>query len=460
MEADLGIEGGEVVGTGGRQRAHVYIRDGRIAEVTTAQRPARERVAAAGLLVMPGMVDAHVHFMDPGDPEREDFPTGTAAAARAGVTTVIEHTHAAPVIAAADLEAKREHLAERSRIDFALAAHAWPDRLDEVAGVWAAGAAFVKAFTCTTHGLPGFDPAHLHELFRRTAACGAPCLVHAEDESLCEYAERTLRENGRSDPGIVPAWRSPAAELVALAAVGVLSRLTGAQAIAAHVSHAGALDQLARERAAGARLRVESCPQYLTLLEDEVLEDGPFRKFTPPARAHGDDDLAAMWAALAGGAIDLISSDHAPSTPDQKRAGSIWDVHFGLPGVDTTLSVLLDGAHLGRIGYEQVVAAYAEAPARIYGLHPVKGTLRPGADADVVLVDPEERWTVRDEDVLSKAGWSAFAGRTLTGRAQRTYLRGKLVASDGRVLAAPGTGRFLAGRGALQESDRVFGGVK
>ena len=459
-EADLGIEGGEVVAAGGRRRAHVYIRDGRIAAVTTDRQPARERIDAAGLLVMPGMVDAHVHFMDPGAPEREDFPAGTAAAARAGVTTVIEHTHAAPVIAAADLEAKREHLADRSRIDFALAAHAWPDRLDDVPGVWAAGAAFVKAFTCTTHGLPGFDPAHLHELFRRTAACGAPVLVHAEDESLCEYAERVLREDGRSDPGIVPAWRSPAAELVALAAVGVLSRLTGAQAIAAHVSHAGALDQLARERAAGARLRVESCPQYLTLLEDEVLENGAFRKFTPPARAHGDDDLDAMWAALAGGAIDLISSDHAPSTPEQKRAGSIWDVHFGLPGVDTTLSVLLDGAHAGRIGYEQIVAAYAEGPARIYGLHPAKGTLEPGTDADLVLVDPQERWTVRDEDVLSKAGWSPFAGRTLTGRAQRTYLRGKVVASDGRVPAQPGTGRFLAGRGALQERHIAARSVK
>lgn len=434
----------------GRRPAHVYVRDGRIAELTSERRPARERVDAGGLLVMPGMVDAHVHFMDPGDPEREDFPAGSAAAARAGVTTVIEHTHGAPVIAAGDLQAKRRHLADRSRVDFALAAHAWPDRLDEVPGVWAAGAAFVKAFTCTTHGVPGFDAAHLYELFRRTGECGAPCLVHAEDESLCEQAERALRESGRADPGVVPEWRSPAAELVALSAVGVLSRITGARAIAAHVSHPAALGQLGRERAAGARLRIESCPQYLTLREDEVLAEGAFRKFTPPARAHGDADLAAMWAALGEGAIDFISSDHAPSTPEQKRAGSIWDVHFGLPGVDTTLSVLLDGAHAGRIPYERVVAAYAEGPARTYGLFPAKGTLHAGSDADVVLVDPGERWTVRDEDVLSKAGWSPFAGRTLTGRAVRTFLRGALVADGGRVLAEPGTGRFLPGAGGSQ----------
>ena len=123
-------------------------------------------------------------------------------------------------------------------------------------------------------------------------------------------------------------------------------------------------------------------------------------------------------------------------------------MHFGLPGIDTTLSVLLDGAHAGRLSYERVVAVYAEGPARTYGLFPRKGSLRPGADADMVLVDPEARWTVRDEDVRSKAGWSPFAGRTLTGRAVRTYVRGTLAAEDGRVLAEPGSGRFVLGAGA------------
>jgi allantoinase len=451
---DLALRGGEVVTSDGRRRADVYVAGGKIAAVTPERHDAAESVDAAGLLVMPGMVDAHVHFMDPGDTAREDFATGSAAAVRAGVTTVVEHTHVAPVISPADLEAKRRHVAARSRVDFALAAHAWPDRLDEVPAVWRAGACFVKAFTCTTHGVPGFAAADLLDLFARAAACDAVCLIHSEEESLVDRAERRLRAAGRDDPAIVPEWRTRAAEQTALAIVATLARIAGARAVAAHVSHPGALEVVRRERAAGTRIAIESCPQYLALLERDVLEHGAFRKFTPPARARDPQELDAMWQALAAGDIDLVSSDHAPATREQKRDGSIWDVHFGVPGVDTTLSVLLDGAHRGRIGYERVVAAYAEAPARTYGLFPAKGSLRPGADADLVLVDPQHRWTVRDEDVLSKAGWSPYAGRTLAGRTVRTYQRGVLAASDGEVVAAQGSGRFVPGAGSRTSEQR------
>jgi dihydroorotase len=383
------------------------------------------------------MVDAHVHFMDPADTSREDFPTGTAAAARAGVTTVIEHTHARPVISAADLAEKVEYIDGRARVDFALGAHAWPDRLEEVPDVWSAGVAFVKAFTCTTHGVPGFSNDALRSLFTTAAGSGALCLLHCEDEQLTLAAERRLRAAARADNGVVPEWRSREAELTALSAAAILARSTGVRAVAAHVSSADALGT-----ASG--LTIESCPQYLSLFEREVLDHGSFRKFTPPARARSQTELDAMWRAAADGTIDYISSDHAPSTAVHKRDGSIWDVHFGLPGVDTTFSVLLTGAHRGAISYERLVELYAESPARIYGLWPAKGRLEPGADADLVLVDPEERWLVEAGDILSKAGWSPFEGQTLVGRAVRTYSRGRLAMADGDVLAEPGDGRFLS----------------
>jgi len=444
---DLGIENGTLVRPSGRFPAHVYVGGGRIGAVAAEPLPAAETVDARGLLVMPGMVDAHVHFMDPGDASREDFPTGSAAAARAGVTTVIEHTHARPVRSEAELEAKRAYLEDRSVVDFGLAAHAWPDLLDAVDGVARAGAAFIKAFTCTTHGVPGLRAADLRTLMTRLADTPVPCLVHAEDESLTEQAERRMRAAGREDAGVIPEWRSREAEEVAIATVAQLARRIPARVVIAHVSGLGALAEIVRALESAAPLVAETCPQYLCLLESEVLEHAAFRKFTPPARASGSDELDRMWDAVASGGIDYVATDHAPSTREQKRDGSIWDVHFGLPGIDTTLSVLLEGAHAGRLTYERVTEVYSQRPAQVYGLYPRKGSLEVGADADLVVVDPTQSWTVRDEDIKSRAGWSPLAGRTLVGRAVRTYVRGRLVAEGDKVMAPAGNGRFVAGAG-------------
>jgi dihydroorotase (multifunctional complex type) len=439
-ELELGIEDGIVATGSGLRPANVYIVGGQIAAVTPDRLPVENRYSARGLLVMPGMVDVHVHFMDPADLTREDFMTATAAAVRAGVTTVVEHSHGAPVRTPADLVEKAQYLAGRSRIDYALGAHAWPGSPGEAVEAWRAGAAFIKAFTCTTHGIPGHDRGQLRELFVASAQASATCLLHCEDEAMLMASEQLLRASGREDGGLIPAWRSPEAELVAVTEASSIARETGVNGVLAHASRLKVVDS-----AAG--LVIETCPQYLTMLETEVLVEGPFRKFTPPARAHDQRDLDSMWRALATGQIQYVASDHAPSTRAQKQLGSIWDVHFGLPGVDTTLSVLLDGAAAGKIPYQLVAHSYSEAPARIYGLRG-KGRIAKGADADVVLVDPKHSWTVADDDVLSKAGWTPYAGRTLRGRAVRTYLRGQVAASDGEVIAQAGWGRYLAGPGA------------
>src|SRR5581483_5827768 len=331
---DLAVRGGLVVRPSGSRRTNVYVRGGRVALVGDEELPARTAVDAADLLVLPGMVDTHVHFMDPADPSREDFPTGSAAAACAGVTTVVEHTHARPVRSADDLREKSDYLRDRSVVDFGLAAHAWPDRLEGLAGLWRAGVAYVKAFTCTTHGVPGLDAAHLLELFRRAAPLGAPCLVHCEDESITAAAEEALHAVGRDDPLVVAEWRNRDAEAVAVAVTTLLARHTGAKAVVAHASNVEIVDLAARERDAGGDVLVETCPQYLLLREDELREFGAFRKFTPPARAHSAAELEQMWAAVADRRIHHVASDHAPATAAQKTSGSIWDVHFGLPGVD------------------------------------------------------------------------------------------------------------------------------
>jgi dihydroorotase (multifunctional complex type) len=446
-DMDLVVAGGTVVTAQGRSRVNVAVQDGRISYVGPDRPSARETVDAAGLLVLPGGVDTHVHLMDPGSTDREDFPTGTSAAAASGVTTIIEHSHGQPVVTVDDLLAKREYLRERSNVDYGLAAHAWPGRASAVADLAEAGVAFFKVFTCTTHGVPGHDAAALKDHLTQTALVDAVSLMHCEDESLTGAAEKLLREAGRDDGGLLPEWRNRDAEVVAAAVAALLVRRTGATATIAHVSHPEVAEYVAQERTRGARLAAEACPQYFLLREEEVIEQGPLRKFTPPARARTDDDEKQMWQLLRRGTLTHMSTDHAPSTLEQKRAGDIWNVHFGLPGLDSTMSLLLDAAARGQLSYEDVVRVYSESPARTYGLWPRKGRIAPGADADLVLVDPAGERTLRNQDVLSKAGWTPFDGRRVHGLAVRTYLRGSLVAEEGRPVGARG-GRFLPGRGA------------
>jgi dihydroorotase (multifunctional complex type) len=402
--------------------------------------PEGEIVDVSGLIILPGMVDTHVHLMDPGDTEREDFVHGTRAAAARGVTTIVEHTHAHPIRDATDLEEKKAHLRSRSNVDFGLAAHVWPDRIPEVGHLVAAGITFLKIFTCSTHGVPGIEYGQLSAALTAINQAGGRCLIHNEDEQLTSNAEHRLKELGRVDPGLLLEWRTRDAELKATAATAAAVLDSGVAATFAHVSSTEVLDVIDAFRRRGADIAAEACPQYLALEEDEVFDKGALRKFTPPARIRDESDRSAMWDAVVEGRFSHFSTDHAPSTLEQKVSGDFWSAPFGLPGLDTTLPFLLDAALGGRIGLQDVARMYAAAPAARYRLS--KGALARGADADLVLVDPTGSWTVRAEDVISKAGWSPFEGKTLQGLVVATFLRGVEVARDGRCHDQR-TGRFI-----------------
>jgi allantoinase len=443
---DLTITGGTLVSGDGMRRADVIARDGRIDEVAEpGSRPAGRTVDADGLLVLPGFIDVHVHLMDPGPSEREDWQHGTAAAAGSGVTTVLEHTHFTPVLDADALASKRDYAGERSRVDFGLAAHVFPESIDRIGELWEAGAVFFKAFTCTTHGVPGLGEDELRRAFAAAAAVDAPVLVHCEDESLTAEAEERLRAAGRTDGALIPEWRSRDAERVASDRVLRLAGEEGARVVVAHASHPEILGMIAQARADGARVFGETCPQYLTLFEEEVREQGPLRKFTPPARARTAADLDRMWDAVrTGSGVDYISSDHAPATRAQKTEGDIWSAHFGLPGLDTTSGVLIDAAVRGTIDFPRLADLYSARPAQIYGLDGRKGRIAPGFDADLVIVDPASEWTVEPGEIRSKAAWSPYEGRVLRGRVVATFLRGEEVFANDEVVGEPGAGRAVA----------------
>lgn len=442
MRVESEVTNATIVTSQGRFRGTIAVNDGRVAGILAEPSgEAAHTIDAEGLYALPGMVDQHVHFMDPGDTEREDFIHGSSAAAVGGVTTVIEHTHSNPVLAPDDFQEKREYLKGRSVIDYGLMAHVFPDTIRHVPALWEAGIHMFKAFTCTTHGVPALLPDDLLHLFRSIADIGGRVLVHSEDEFITEDNEERLRAALRDDYGIIPEWRSSDAEMVAVNTVALLARLTGANTTVAHASQPGVVDLARRERALGANISVESCPQYFYLDADEVREHGPTRKFTPPAREDPAGKL--LWERLARGEIDVLSTDHAPSTLEQKFESNIWDCPFGLPGVETTLMMLLNAVNADKLSLERLVDAYSATPARLLGLYPRKGALRVGSDADVVLVDMDDEHVIRNDNIVSKAGWTPFDGYKVKGRPVMAILRGEVVAKDGKVVAEPGTGAFL-----------------
>ncbi|WP_029421764.1 dihydroorotase [Alicyclobacillus macrosporangiidus] len=440
---DIEIVGAQIVTPSAEFIGCISIQDGKIAAIS--EKPlghARKTIDATGLHALPGMIDQHVHFMDPGEEDREDFIHGSTAAATAGVTTVIEHTHGHPVRTLEDFLEKKHHLATRSLVDFGLGAHLWPGYFSEIHKLWENGISFFKAFTCTTHGVPGLTNSELFEAFKEVASVGGVVLAHCEDETMTAKNEQDLKLLNRLDGHVIQEWRSKEAEEVAVSGVVLLAKLTGAKVTIAHVSHPFALELVQRGRELGADVMAEVCPQYMFLDERLIQDRGPFGKFTPPARSA--PETKRMMNLLANGSIDILSSDHAPSTRNQKLEGNIWSCQFGLPGVETTLPLMLTAVNRGDISLATLVRVYSETPARRLGLYPNKGSLRVGADADIVLIDMAKKWVIEDANIVSKAGWSPYSGTECIGKPETTIVRGQIVIESGKVAADPGVGQYVS----------------
>ncbi|QOY35318.1 dihydroorotase [Anaerobacillus isosaccharinicus] len=436
---DLQVINATIVTSENTYRGSISIQGGVIAAISEIPLGnAKQTIDANGLQLVPGMVDQHVHFMDPAETEREDFIHGSSAAAIGGVTTVIEHTHAAPVRSVKAYNDKINHVCGRSVVDFGLTAHVFPEDLGNLKALWDSGVVLFKIFTCTTHGIPTLNNDELFRAFKEIASFDGRCLVHCEDDAITEGNEQRLKHNQRCDHGIISEWRSETAEDIAVANVALMARLTGVTATIAHISHSFVIDLIKREQAEGAKLYAEVCPQYLFLNDKDVIEKGPFAKFTPPAR--GTDQSNKLLDLINDGSIQLLSTDHAPSTSEQKTTGTIWDCNFGLPGVETTLPMMLNLVNEGKITLQRVVQLFSEMPAKVLGLYPKKGCIVVGADADLVLLDLSRKWTIKNEDIISKAGWSPYHGTECTGKPVVTIVRGNIVVENGSVTGNPGVG--------------------
>lgn len=433
---DLVIRGGIVVQATGNEQADIAVADGRVVAIGDGQSAGRQELDARGLLVMPGLVDVHVHFNEPGRTDWEGAATGSRALVAGGGTTFCDMPlNSSPVTVTAEaVDAKRAALEAVSVADFGLWGGLVPGHIGDVEAMAERGVIGFKAFMCNS-GLDEFPLADDNTLvtgMREAARLGLPVAVHAENNALVSApAARDVRAFLESRPAL--------AEAEAIQRATLFAAETGVALHIVHVSTGRGVAIAAEARARGTDVTIETCPHYLYFTEEDVERLGTVAKCAPPLRSARERD--ALWAAIADGTIDIVGSDHSPAPPELK-AGAFADAWGGIAGVQATLGVLMTAGYVVRgLPIERLVAVSATNPARRFAL-PGKGALSVGADADVILIDPHATETVERHHLQQRHKMTPYEGASFGGRVRRTLLRGTTVYLDGRVVTGP-IGRFL-----------------
>jgi allantoinase len=454
---DLAITGGEVITEHGRSRADVGIAEGRIVALAAPDRlgKAKETIDVSDMLVLPGAVDAHFHSRTPAHSERGDFYTETRAAAAGGVTTVFEMPISKPGCATPEIfQNRRRLIEEQAIIDVAL--YGAPGTLvrSDVLGMVEAGAIGFKIFMHRPVlgredefiGICLTDDEQLYQTLALVKETGKRLVVHCESDSMLEAGLARIRDAGRTDPQAHLDSRPTVVEAVSVANLLTLAEDLETPVHVAHVSSAHAVRVIRRYQRDGVDVSAETCPHYLFFTEDDYLRLGPYAKYNPPIR--GADDQRALWQGLADGSVSLVTSDHGPYLVEEKERhrDKPWLTPSGGPGVQTLLPMMMTAALQGRLSLEQVVRLISAEPARLFGLDGRKGTIAPGADADICIYDPRPQIVMTRDRMLSKARDvnKLYEGMPLQGEVYAAISGGRIVFREGQILAKKGSGRFIA----------------
>src|SRR5436190_5674265 len=445
ITADLVIRSGLVVSPDSVIEASVAIKDGRIIAVgDDAIMPrAAETLDAQGLYVLPGAIDDHVHFRDPGYPHKEDFGSGTAAAAFGGVTTVFDMPNTLPPTGTPDiLAAKLEMAAGKAHVDFGLYALLGEDTIAHVPELAKSAIGF-KLYMGNTFGkIASPSTGAMLEAFEVVAATGKRISLHAETNSIMERRETRMRQAGRIDPLAHIASRPAVVAVEAVSRAAILAEWTGARIHILHISSAEELRPLREAKARGVDITGETCPQYLFLSTDDYARFAGVIRVNPPVRESRNQQ--PLWDAMADGTIDVIATDHAPHSLEEKTRNDIWTVDCGFPGVETQMSLMLTEVNAGRFSISDYVRWSAANVAKLWGLYPRKGVIQPGADADIAVVDLAREWSIDDAKLQSLSRITPFHGRRVKGLPLHTLVRGRFAMKDRQLVSGTrGWGRSV-----------------
>ena len=450
--ADLVIRNGIVVTPDARRAADVVVDGEHIRAIVEpgTQVDAIRTIDATGKHVIPGAIDVHSHHREPGFTHKEDIISATSACAAGGVTTSFAMPNVSPPPnTVANLDAMLELYRQKALIDWNVnAAGTVPE---EIAGLATRGIAAFKVFMVVDTGrsyphIPGIgvhDHGKLLEIFETVGETGLPLMVHPHDQALMRHIEEGFWARGEHDARAYAKAYAAYDGIIWDTAAALLLRLqlaTGTRLHLLHTQTEGVVDQLRRAKAAGQAVTAELNPWAVFLGNDwptiERLGSYALSYWVP------ERHVEPLWEGLRDGTIDLISTDHGPHTREEKEPGWTdgWKAHTGTPSAQIYVPLFLDAVARGVIGLERVVELIAGAPARTFGLAD-KGRLAAGAHADIAIVDLDRTFEIRDEDVLSKIGWTPYAGRQIRGWVDTTLVRGRVVYEHGTVVGEPGWGR-------------------
>jgi len=418
---DLAVLNGRVFTHAGLKAIDIWIKDGKVSALGGSHR-ADEKIDARGMLVLPGAIDAHVHFREPGQDYKEDWLSGSLSAAAGGVTAVVDQPNTDPeTLDARSFEIKLDLARNRSVVDFCI--NGGPGRIEELAG--AGAAAIGEIFTYEQ------SDEELKIVLEEIRKAGMLATVHAEDGSVVREKTEPLKSS--HDPQVYSMARPALAEAKAIEKVLEWSE----RLHICHLSPGLGLDLVRTAKMSGKGVSCEVAPHHLLFNEKDYRQQGSFLKMNPPLRGQADCD--ALWAGLRDGTIDALASDHAPHLPEEKR-DDIWDAPAGVPGVETMLPLMLFSVRRNLISLERLVDATAARPARIFSLAS-KGAIEPGKDADLVIVDTKNVNKINADHLHSRADWTPYEGLEAIFP-QMTLVRGTVV-YDGDLAVSPGFGRLL-----------------
>jgi dihydroorotase len=428
MKYDTVLKTGNVFFEGRFVDADIGIERGKIVKVSKGELAGEKEIRLNGKIVLPGIIDSHVHFRTPGGEHKEDWKTGSKAAVAGGVTTVLDMPNNNPAtITNYLLEQKRETAKRDSLANFGFYLGATSNNETEVRS--ASNIAGVKVFMGSSTGNLLMDSKEdLEKEFSLLSSIGKLGVLHAEDEQTIKKNSEKFK--GENDPEIHAKVRGKECAVSAVETALEMQGRLGNRAHFLHVSTKEELELIRKAKQEGRDVSCEACPHHLFLTEKEFKEKGNLVKTNPPLRSK--DDKMALWNAIEFGLIDTIGSDHAPHLKQEKEM-DYWNAPSGIPGVETMLPLLLNAVNENKLSLQRLVRLCCRNPAKIFGIRE-KGKIEEGFDADLVVIDLKKEHTIRDEKVFSKCGWSPFNGKRVKGSVEKTFVRGKMVFSEGEIL--------------------------